>query len=200
MTPSLPPLRLAAAQACHDGDMPPLPLVWWTTDLEANIIYRSIEKEAWPEYLTGQLVSRSGRHARGRLWVDRVEMPGQYEIPKHHFPLKPLGIICADAGGILIHARDLRHVRGLPGFVTDLELNLVRAMSADLHSPRPIEEAPRDGTKLLLLTPRYGWLVGDFNVSFNEWRAYHHCGAALLNGAMDGPTHFMPMPATGVPE
>jgi len=58
----------------------------------------------------------------------------------------------------------------------------------------PIATAPKDGTTVFLHTRRYGPLIGNWFDSSHCWRAFHHCGAALLNGAMDDPTHWMPKP------
>lgn len=97
-------------------------LVWWTDQAAAEIV-DDLELTGWPAYLESQFNSRLGRAGRGRLWIDE-RFPSSIEIPQLLFDGMPLGkwITGAGMGGIVIDAADLRHVRDLPGLVTDLDL------------------------------------------------------------------------------
>lgn len=60
---------------------------------------------------------------------------------------------------------------------------------------RPIETALKDDTRILLFTRRHGCLVGTWRGSIG-WVALNHVsGYALLNGALEEPKHWMPLPA-----
>lgn len=102
-------------------------LVWWTDQPAAEAVERLVDADsplisAWPDYLKSEFQSRLGRAGRGRLWIDDRFSP-RLEIPELLFDL-PMGrwITGACMGGIVIKKGDLRHVRELPGVVTDLDL------------------------------------------------------------------------------
>lgn len=95
-------------------------LIWWTAQEDYEKIGDDLEGD-YPEYLKREYRSRMGRAGRGRLWVpsdiDLKEIPWDEK--------KPAARLASTRGGIAIHMRDAKLVFGLPGYLTDLEMNFV---------------------------------------------------------------------------
>ena len=101
--------------------------VWWTDQEESTAVHQNEALiNTFPEYLRTQLGSRVGRAGRGRLWADREVIPDGIGIdpwPEKSPVAKWINHACS--GGIVIRLWDFGLVRHLPGFVTDLGLNLI---------------------------------------------------------------------------
>ena len=99
--------------------------IWWQSQSDSErILQLDNDQPNWwdlPEWLVKQCISRYGRPGRGRLWVanhiklDEIEWDDS-KIPQAKW--------AENAGGIVFDAEYLPTVLSLPGFVTDLELNL----------------------------------------------------------------------------
>ena len=76
----------------------------------------------WPDYLKREYRSRYGRAGRGRLWVAEG-FPDDLAV--RWDDSRPWARKASAAGGIAIRDEDLPLVLSLPGFVTDLDFNLV---------------------------------------------------------------------------
>jgi len=74
-----------------------------------------------PDYIHSEFCSRYGRNGRGRLWA--ADELGSVGIPWD--TTKPASRLAGSRGGIVIFKRDAVHVFGLPGFLTDLQLNFI---------------------------------------------------------------------------
>lgn len=98
-------------------------LIWWTSQQECEAI--GFDSPAtFPEYLADEYQSRLGRNGRGRLWIHASISQGDIEWPAD----KPAARLAGVRGGIVIRAADAPIVFGLPGFLTDTELNLINAL------------------------------------------------------------------------
>lgn len=74
-----------------------------------------------PDYIKSEVVSRSGRAGRGRLWTcDGIQLDGIVWDDS-----KPMAQRAANCGGIVIPIEDVPKVKRYSGFVTDLELNAI---------------------------------------------------------------------------
>lgn len=96
-------------------------LIFWTNQADCESIQQGDLAKNCPRYIKRELSSRYGRNGRGRLWVADG-------IPVNEIVWddnKPAAKYAGNAGGIVIHGRDYNAVKGLPGIVTDLELNQV---------------------------------------------------------------------------
>lgn len=95
-------------------------IIWWTSQEDCNKQDSFISDDV-PDYIVNQFNSRLGRNGRGRLWVDpdipveTITVDEQNEIAK----------IADNCGGVVIHKCHYDYVKNMPGFVTDLELNMV---------------------------------------------------------------------------
>jgi hypothetical protein len=108
------------------------PLIWWTTSAEINLVLADAAVVAsMPPYLLFEARSRAGRNGRGRLWVpleiDFDGVPGGAFIGSD-LDVKPIAahIERESLGGIVFRRQDWATVAGLPGLVTDENLELVR--------------------------------------------------------------------------
>ena len=94
--------------------------IWWLDQHDCEVIDRIYPELPLPEYIADQFYSRYGRAGRGRLWV-----PSDIPVDSIKWKETPLTEYFAEnSGGIVFHARDLQRVNHLPGFVTDLNLEL----------------------------------------------------------------------------
>jgi len=103
-------------------------LVWWTSQDECEAL--TATNPLWsdydatvdgvPDYIHSEFCSRYGRNGRGRLWV--ASQFGSVGIPWDE--TKPAARLAGERGGIVIWAKDAQVVFGLPGFLTDFELNV----------------------------------------------------------------------------
>jgi len=104
-------------------------LIWWTDQKECealvamNDLWSDYDAtiEGVPDYIHSEFCSRYGRNGRGRLWSH--SQFGAVGIPWDES--KPAARLASERGGIVIWAKDVHVIFGLPGFVTDLELNLL---------------------------------------------------------------------------
>lgn len=109
-------------------------VIWWTDQYECETIEKVANYDAaWPDYLRSEFRSRLGRAGRGRLWIHSTIEQGDIDWPAH----KPASRLADLRGGIVIRAADAQVVFGLPGFLTDLELNYVNALGALVAAPAP---------------------------------------------------------------
>ena len=94
--------------------------IWWLNGHSENeAIIDDGDIERLPEYLASEVHSLHGRPTRGRLWV-----PEEIQINEIQWDeTKPRAKDCADRGGIVFWRKDLHHLAGLPGFVTDTRMN-----------------------------------------------------------------------------
>ena len=94
--------------------------IWWLNGHSENdAIIDDGDIERLPEYLAGEVYSLHGRPTRGRLWV-----PEEIQINEIKWDdTKPRAKDCADRGGIVFWRKDLSFLKGLPGFVTDTQMN-----------------------------------------------------------------------------
>lgn len=101
--------------------------IWWLNQADVNAAKAlGAEMAAWPEYILDEFVSRDGRPGRGRFWCGSAleketginfenlkEVTGTYDFicePNNNY------------GGIVIRMRDVHHVLGWPGFLTDIHM------------------------------------------------------------------------------
>ncbi|MDD5385363.1 MAG: hypothetical protein PHG89_10850 [Gallionella sp.] len=87
-----------------------------------------------------------------------------------------------------------KHAEGLGGCTVDVLRNDNLAALAAPRIPegwQPIETAPRDGTTLLLSTPKGRIASGDWSLAYGVWSWPY---------VMVEPTHWMPSPAAPKPE
>lgn len=99
-------------------------LVWWTSQVECELIGEELP-EAVPMYIRKEYRSRFGRNGRGRLWVADEINSGDMAWDES----KPAARLANERGGIVIRPEDASHVVALPGFLTDWQLDFVRALS-----------------------------------------------------------------------
>lgn len=97
-------------------------LVWWTDQADADAIE---DKDIGIGYIRNELASRRGRNGRGRLWVAERLRDGPFAMDWDDSKLAARVIERGSHGGIVIHRNDARAIRGLPGMVTDMNLNIV---------------------------------------------------------------------------
>lgn len=121
-----------------------------------------------PAYLREQYRSRYGRPGRGRLWVDDqfgdvaiTPWPGQ----------KPAAQAAEECGGIVFDRSDLPEVLSMPGFVTDLALNVVACPDA-AHGRAPgtgagMSEKGAHAERIVELTAdvMHGLMRGDYQAA-----------------------------------
>jgi hypothetical protein len=92
--------------------------IWWLSQAACEEIEPIIDEIGLPDYIRAEFQSRLGRAGRGRLWVadgiDLSEIEWQAE--------KPAAKLAGKCGGIVIRSEDVGRVLGLPGFVTDTDL------------------------------------------------------------------------------
>lgn len=94
--------------------------IWWLnghSDNEMIIGDGSIER--LPEYIASEVHSLHGRPTRGRLWVPPEIRLNEIEWDDN----KPRASECANRGGIVFWRKDIDLLKGLPGFVTDAQMN-----------------------------------------------------------------------------
>lgn len=99
-------------------------LIWWTDQKAAEIVQSMVvggerPTNSWPAYLEKQFAMRLGRPGRGRLW-DAGGF-GDTKLDECVFN-SPLGRWLGLMAGIVIHNHHLDMVVGLPGVVTDVDL------------------------------------------------------------------------------
>lgn len=94
-------------------------LIWWTSQRACRELDQ-LDLSHLPDYIQVEFRSRNGRNGRGRLWV-----PDHIAVEEIEWPEKPGAWLADECGGIIIDAKDLKAVFSLPGFITDLELNVI---------------------------------------------------------------------------
>lgn len=98
-------------------------LIWWTDEADSHRLYELHGRDIpdLPAYIVSEFMNRLGRAGRGRLWVpDNIPVE---EIEWHEE--KAYSEYADRSGGIVFHRRDHQIVAGLPGHITDLEMNPV---------------------------------------------------------------------------
>lgn len=98
-------------------------IVWWTSPADCRIIGENLPNAAIP-YLVAEYHSRRGRNARGRLWVP-IELRSAEIVETHSNAELLMRLENENFGGIVIRYGDSSTLRGLPGFVTTLDLEFV---------------------------------------------------------------------------
>jgi len=125
--------------------------VWWTNQREDSLLsgYPSNygQKCGWPEYLSISFNNRIGRSYGARLWVGPP-------LSQYFNRLDPSldFTLFMDSGGILLLKRDLHHLRGIPGVITDSRLQ-------PLEIPEPeseiLEPVVKTSVPILPPNPQY---------------------------------------------
>lgn len=94
-------------------------LVWWTSQADCEKIVDL--PPHIPDYIISEFDSRYGRPGRGRLWVNQ-----QFDIRGINWDdAHPVAAKAIDCGGIIIEADDAAFIKDYPGFITDVNLNIV---------------------------------------------------------------------------
>ncbi len=102
--------------------------IWWVTPgNEMHLQHRVEEVDALPSYISTQVHSLFGRPMRGRLWVSAEIQPPLKEIPWDDS--KPYASRATESGGIVVYRKDLDTLSRMPGFITDLNLNLIQELN-----------------------------------------------------------------------
>lgn len=100
-------------------------LIWWTDQKACEAIedWGGPLIEPLPQYIKDQFSTRLGRNGRCRLWV--AKQLGDIAIDP--WPDTPCGrwLVSMSAAGIAIDYADMKWVIGLPGIVTNLDLNKI---------------------------------------------------------------------------
>jgi hypothetical protein len=98
-------------------------IIWWTTQADCEIV-EAINPDWWPEVLSVSFRSRQGRNGRARLWCEIQDAPDGATWDDN----SPLcrAIEEHSAGGIVLHVRDRKALRGLPGVITTFDMKLYR--------------------------------------------------------------------------
>lgn len=100
--------------------------VWWLTGSQCQNIYdrynaRSSDRAKafpFPEYISSQVASLSGRNPRGRLWIPKEIDLG--ELPDIEKWTPKTRSFVSDKGGIVFFADDIADLNNQPGTITDL--------------------------------------------------------------------------------
>ena len=102
--------------------------IWWVTPgNEMHLQHRVEEVDALPSYISVEVHSLFGRALRGRLWVSAEIQTRVEEIPWD--ASKPCARRASESGGIVVYRKDLNTLTGMPGFVTDMNLNLIKELN-----------------------------------------------------------------------
>lgn len=105
--------------------------VWWlNSDCYTQMRRQDKERRLETyEYLNSEYSSREGRAGRGRLWISNVVRNKYPEVNNGIVPWPENAISRLindlDFGGIVVLPEDLEYVKTLPGFVTDMQLNMM---------------------------------------------------------------------------
>jgi hypothetical protein len=107
-------------------------LIWWTAQEDCQAIagpdedFEGPPLDTVPSYIRDEFESRYGRNGRGRLWVpDGIDLESiDFEANKDKRAAQYADEF--SMGGIVFHRSDFAAIAGLPGFVTDVELNYAR--------------------------------------------------------------------------
>lgn len=98
-------------------------MIDYSHEYESGSYYPNVEKSLRvPRYIAVEYRSRLGRAGRGRLWVP-------FDIPLTECVWDDELAVCqraAKCGGIVVHMRDWRKLRYLPGFITDTEMRYLK--------------------------------------------------------------------------
>ena len=102
-------------------------LIWWTCHEDCRKIeqWKARFPGSTPHYIIEQFRSRVGRAGRGRLWADKRF--GDVAVEPWPANETARKIENVTYGGVVIRRDELRYIKGLPGFVTDMNLNVVEA-------------------------------------------------------------------------
>lgn len=104
--------------------------IWWTNQNDAEDV-DLMKDMVWPDYLKIEHKSRLGRNGRGRLWVSnswgdisslRVVWDDTqliFRITGRHY------------GGIVFDRNDVEYLKILPGFITDMNMNVIHGEPID---------------------------------------------------------------------
>ena len=100
--------------------------IWWLNGHSENeTIIDEGHIERLPEYIAGEVYSLHGRPTRGRLWC-----PPEIQLNEIQWDdSNPRAAECANRGGIVLWRKDLDTLKGLPGFVTDTQMNEIEVQS-----------------------------------------------------------------------
>ena len=134
---SLPTIEVSPLEggAEHDGYRGPgateKPMIWWVSNDQAEVLRAMVKSKQieLPAYIDRELEIRANHDGRGRLWIS-----GEFSltsVPWDKSKETAELILRESSGGIVIRAEDFKSVLGLPGFVTDCELNMKRFGSGE---------------------------------------------------------------------
>ena len=102
-------------------------LVWWIPSKDDGELQASEDAvTALPDYLADEALSLMGRAGRGRLWISSAIQPTISGIDWDK--TKPCAELAEKSGGIVFYKKDIDTLGNLPGFVTDLQMNVVREL------------------------------------------------------------------------
>lgn len=107
-------------------------VVWWISPTEARVLESRQERvNALPEHICGEVYDLFGRPLRGRLWVPATLSKTFREAGGEivGWDESPLASRAEVAGGIVVRQSDLEALQAMPGFVSDLELNLIQELN-----------------------------------------------------------------------
>lgn len=94
----------------------------------------------------------------------------------------------------MLTAEDIEAIR--VGYTPEKRFDLTRLCDLALRGlatrKRPIEEAPKDGSPVLLLRGGHGWKQGYWSTVFDCWFIQ---GIGFISGGP--PTHFIPLKSLG---
>lgn len=102
--------------------------VWWCPskdDYRLQDLYEEVGK--LPGYIAKEARNIMGRPRRGRLWVSSSIRPQIQRIDWDDS--KSCSSRAAESGGIIIYKRDIDTLVNMPGFVTDLQMNILRELN-----------------------------------------------------------------------
>lgn len=129
--------------------------IWWLSSYSTETLYtrNAYDEEGLikclPTAVASEVKSRRGRFGNGWLWPygakNALLEDGDVELPENHAVAKI--IKDENCGGIVIDWQDVPAVIGLPGFVTDLQLNLIHP--GDLEQAKESKACPICGEPML---------------------------------------------------
>ena len=98
-------------------------LCWWITQQETEVaVSMYAENNLLPPYIEEELLSRSGRSGRQRLWFHHSLNYKPFENVMTEAFNQPHVYISQDAGGIIFLSKDLNSLKNAPGLITNLKL------------------------------------------------------------------------------
>jgi hypothetical protein len=102
--------------------------VWWCPSKDDDKLQDLYEEVGTlPEYIAKEARDIMGRPRRGRLWISNAIKPRIDSIEWDD--TKPCARRAVESGGIIIYKKDIDILARMPGFVTDLQMNMIRELN-----------------------------------------------------------------------